>query len=705
MLLLSKWLLLASWILLCTGISAQEDSLTLENSAVARTFYFSKQGNGFYTKSLVNKRSGQNYVNPATEEFSITINNRLIEGKDCKYLKHNFLKRDNTCILLITLDTPIEKVYLQLQYELYEGLPLVRKQLIVINESTRELELINLDVEKLRFQVVHKYNNEVYHNYGSSLTRIPYKGDYNDAAVMLYNPIEKQGAVFGNEAPSVLKNTEIYTRIHGCIQIGLTHIEDPFPFKKYLKPGETFKSPKTFISVFNSGKWQDGFENEFKEFTRKHLGVSLYKRKEKPLTLYDTWLPFEDSIDEKLIKDCADNLVNTGIDLFIIDAGWYRYSGDFIPDTSRFPKGMKFISDYLRKKGMQVGLWFPAAAVNMKSKVATRHPDWLIKDKDGKAANLHDMSLPTEGYGWHDGLAIMSLGSPYYEHIKNTVVSYIKELGLSYVKFDLAIANSAYVHDLERIGDYESNTSKLYKDRASSYWAIYERMMQLMDELHEMFPGLLIDCTYEVWGRYNIADYALVQHADYDWLTNFNESPPAGPVSIRQMNYDRSRIIPNAPLLIGNQSVNFSDYKYVYFSIASANCVLVGDPRKLNNKQQKFYQKWNSYLKQIEEQYQYSQYLQLYDVFDRPSYSNWDGCYRINTEKQGGLMFFYRNNSADSKRTFKIPCLDPANRYKIYDHEEGKTIGIFNGKFLIEDGVTVELPAIYTAKILTIEKI
>jgi alpha-galactosidase len=700
-----KWFLLSSLILICTDILAQEDSLTIENSAIARKFYFSKQSNGFYTKAIINKKVGQNYVNPATEEFSITINNRQIEGKDCKYLKHNFLKKDNTSILLITLDTPIDKVYLQLQFEVYENLPLVRKQLIVINESTEGLELINLDVEKLRFQVVHKYNNEVYYNYGTSLTRIPYKGDYNDAAVMLYNPIEKQGAVFGNEAPGVLKNTEIYTRIHGCLQMGMRHINEQFPFKKFMNPGETFNSPKTFIYVFNSGKWQDGFENEYKEFIRKHLGVSLYNRPKKPLVLYDTWLPFEDSIDERLIKNCADKLANAEIDLFVIDAGWYRYSGDFIPDSSKFPNGMKFICDYLRKKGMQVGLWFPAASVNMRSKIATEHPEWLIKNREGKAANLHDMSTPTDGYGWHDGLATMSLGSPYYEHLKNTVIKFIKELGISYIKFDLTIANSAYVHDLERIGDYETNASKLYKDRASSYWIIYERMMQLMDELHEIFPELLIDCTYEVWGRYNIADYALIQHADYDWLTNFNEEPPAGPISIRQMNYDRSRVIPNAPLLIGNQSLNFSNYKYVYFSIASSTCVLVGDPRKLNEEQQKFYLKWNSYLKQIEDKYQYSQYLQLYDVFDRPSYSNWDGCYRINTEKQGGLMFFYRNNSADSKRTFKIPCLEPAYRYKIYDHEEGKTLGIFKGKFLIEEGITVELPATYTAKVLTIEKI
>jgi alpha-galactosidase len=590
-------------------------------------------------------------------------------------------------------------------YQLYEDLPLVRKQLNVINESASAITLTNPDVEKLRFQVVDKFDNDVYSGYGVNINRIPYKGDYNDAAVMLFNSVAHQGVVFGNEAPSVLKNTEIYTQIHGCIQIGMRHINEDFPFKKYLEAGETFSSPRTFIYVFNSAKWQDGFENEYKEFIRKYLGVSLFSRPKKPLVIYDTWKPFLDSINEKIITGCAEKLAPTGTNLFILDAGWYKNSGDFIPDSSKFPSGIKFICNDLRKNGMQAGLWFPAAVVNAKSNVATQHPGWMVKDKNGLPANLHDMSVPKDGEGWHDGLTIMSLGSPYYDHLKKLVSDYIKELDLAYVKFDLSIANSAYVHEPGRTGDYETNESKQYKDRASSYWVIYERMMQLMDDLHRQFPKLLIDCTFEVWGRYNMLDYALIQHADYVWLTNFEQPPPAGPLSIRQMNYDRSRVMPTSTLLIGNQSLNFSNYKWVYFSMASSTLLFVGDPRKLLPEQQSFYRKWNSYLKRMEEKYQYSKYFQLYDVFDRPTDSNWDGCYRINREKQAGLMFFYRNNSADSKRNFKIPCLEPGSRYRIFSFDTNKSLGIFSGKSLMEKGLAVLIPSTYTALVLTIEKV
>lgn len=686
---------------------AQSDSVTIENNTVARKFYFSRDTAGFYTTAFINKAAGQNYVNPATEEFSIRIDDSLVTGLNCRYVLHSIKDSGDVSILTVTLQTPLPNVEIQLIYETYSDIPLVRKQLKVINKSRADLALTDLDIEKLRFQVVDKLQNEVHFNYGSNTTRIPYKGDYNDAAIMLYNDAARQGAIFGNEAPGVLKNTEIYTNIHGCIQVGMRHIEETFPFKTRVQPGEIFSSPKTFIYVFSSPNWQDGFEGAYKDFVRKYLGVSLYAEGRSPLLLYDTWRPFGDTLNEKLIKDCADRLAATGADLFIIDAGWYKYSGDFIPDSSKFPHGLKAVCDYIRSKGMQAGIWFTVAGVNAKSNIAQRHPDWLIKDKGGRAANLHSIASDKDGTGWGAALKTMSLGSPYVDYIKDCIRGYIKQLGVTYVKLDLSMVVSAYVHQPGLSGDYDANSSKIYRDRASSYWIIYERCQQLMDDLHKAFPGILIDCTFETWGRYNMADYALLEHADYDWLANIEFEPPLGPIAIRQMNYDRYRVMPAGALLVGNQNINIDNlnYKYAYFSLASGSLVMVGDPRELTAEQQAFYYKWDGYLKQMEAKYQYTRYYELYDIFDRPTNNNWDGCYRINTEKQGGLMFFYRNNSSDAKRTFKIPCVLPNDRYQIYSFETGKKLGTFSGKTLLERGITVSIPSVYTAQVLTIEKV
>jgi hypothetical protein len=68
-------------------------------------------------------------------------------------------------------------------------------------------------------------------------------------------------------------------------------------------------------------------------------------------------------------------------------------------------------------------------------------------------------------------------------------------------------------------------------------------------------------------------------------------------------------------------------------------------------------------------------------------------------------MFFYRNNSSDERRTFKIPCLHPTDRYKIYSFQTGKTLGIFIGETLMKKGITITIPSTYAAQVLTIEKL
>ncbi len=685
-------------------VFSQQDSVLLENSAVARKFYFRRDSAGFFTAAFVNKASGKNYANPGTEEFNITVNDSLLNGKNCRYLSHSLQKTGDTTVLRVLLQTTLPGVFVQLGYQLFAEIPLIRKHVGVINKSNLKLRLTNLDVEHMNFQVVDKYMNEVHANYGSFLTRVPYKADYNDAAVMLYNTIAKQGAIFGNEAPSVLKNTEIYSSKHGLIQVGMRHINETFPFETNLAPGDTFTSPGAFIYVFSADTWEEGFEGSFASYTRKYAGIHLFTMKDKPLLMYNTWQPFQAAMDEQLIKDCADKLALAGADLFTIDAGWYKYLGDYDTDPAKFPNGLKLVADYIRSKGMKVGLWFSAAGVNGGSSVALQHPEWLIKTKDMKNANLHDTRRVTDSSGMDGALRTMSLASPYYDHMKTVISKYVNDLQLSYIKLDFAIANSAYLHDPEQSGDYESNEQKLYPDRAASYYSNYMRMLQLMDELHAAFPDLLIDCTFEAWGRYNVSDYALMQHGDYDWIVNFDVPPPDGPINVRQMNYDRARVIPSATMNIGNMQVNFTNAEYVYFSLASSNLCMMGDARKMTGEQIAFYKKWNAYFKSCEAKYQYTQYHQTYDVFDRATDKNWDGCYRINTEKQAGLLFFYRNNSNDSARNFTIPFLQPQSRYRIYSFEKNKTIAILTGEELKQKGITVKAPGKYTAVVLEIEK-
>jgi alpha-galactosidase len=685
-----------------------KDSVILKNLFLERKFAVT--AGTFYTSNFKNLLTGNDYSRKGSEEFYFTLHKQDVstnlDNTAFEYVKQSSSKLNGVEQVAVLLKgkgaTNAEGIDVELVYWLYDYFPVVRKQLVITNHTSQPVAVSDLEVERLNLVPITTQQTEIYSNYGTRLTWRPYKGDHHDAAVYVYNTYKKEGFIIGNEAPSVLKRTELYTH-NDRISIGLTKLNDNYPFKKWIEPGQTFQSPKSFICLVKAEKWQDAFEGYFADFIRTKLGVKLFEKKEVPFLFYNTWFPFRTNLSDTLIRRVADGLAGTGTDILILDDGWQADRGDWETDRKKFPSGLKPVCDYIVQKGMRPGLWMGLATVDEKSKIYQEHPEWAIKDKYGKPTYLHVNN--------DRGHYTMSLASGYYDYILNRIKTLVKENSLAYIKLDFAIANSAYVLDYEKKGDYDSK-GKVNHDRESSYYAIYERTLKLFDELHTAFPELLIDCTYEVWGEYYLNDFALIEHADYDWLTNYEANPPEGPINIRQMSYDRARVIPPATNLIGNQQMYSSTdadikkyYKYTYMALASSKPILVGDPRTLSADSKKWYLKWNAWFKMMDKKYQFTRFTQTSDIFERATMTNWDGCYKFNKEKQGGVLFFYRNGSLEKTRTFAMPLADPGKKYQLYSPEDGKVFARLTGKELLEKGITLTIPEMYSAKVLGIEAI
>jgi alpha-galactosidase len=106
----------------------------------------------------------------------------------------------------------------------------------------------------------------------------------------------------------------------------------------------------------------------------------------------------------------------------------------------------------------------------------------------------------------------------------------------------------------------------------------------------------------------------------------------------------------------------------------------------------------------MDRKYQFTRFTQISDIFPRPNQSNWDGCYKFNGEKQGGVLFFYRNGSLEATRTFHMPIVDSNTVYRLYSPEDNRIIRELTGKELMKKGITVTIPHPYEAKVIGIEK-
>ena len=85
------------------------------------------------------------------------------------------------------------------------------------------------------------------------------------------------------------------------------------------------------------------------------------------LVTYNTWFAWGTRINEDIIKGEMQRAAGVGVELFMIDAGWYAGGdgvwdfstglGDWTADPDRFPSGLGALTDYAHALGMKVGIW------------------------------------------------------------------------------------------------------------------------------------------------------------------------------------------------------------------------------------------------------------------------------------------------------------------------------------------------------------
>ncbi len=221
---------------------------------------------------------------------------------------------------IVSLQSGDDKLQVSIKFLLYPNLPVIRKSLIVKNLGVEESALESVDVE--RFSVTGYQPTTfswVYSDYGRRRSIGPYEGNMQDALLIVHNMDWEAGILIGNEATGVLKRTSVFWESPE-ISAGLTNKYARFPFRKWIKPGETFETPQVFTMVYNKQREPNEILNlTLPDFVRKHMGIRLSELDEKPTFVYNTWNPFKKDINEKLIMELADAAASAGMKEFVID--------------------------------------------------------------------------------------------------------------------------------------------------------------------------------------------------------------------------------------------------------------------------------------------------------------------------------------------------------------------------------------------------
>ena len=191
------------------------------------------------------------------------------------------------------------------------------------------------------------------------------------------------------------------------------------------------------------------------DYYTRTLGLPFYKRfddsvfKTAPI-VWSSWTSYyQDVREEDMVRNTdwiAAHLLPYGCQYVELDDGYDRGEhGEHYWienwDAQKFPHGAKWLTDYIKSKGLQAGVW---VVPNAYAGAVKEHPDWYVRDKEGKI--VLDYSTP----------AMDSTNPEVLDFVQN-MFRKLDDMGFEYYKFDGEHAFPLYAPPVDRSKLHEKN--------------------------------------------------------------------------------------------------------------------------------------------------------------------------------------------------------------------------------------------------------
>jgi len=210
-----------------------------------------------------------------------------------------------------------------------------------------------------------------------------------------------------------------------------------------------------------------------------------------PVIFNDYMDTLEGDPTEAKLLPLIDAAAAVGCEYFCIDAGWYDDTsgwwssvGDWLPSTVRFPRGLAFVLDHIRSRGMVPGLWLEPEVVGITSRAAATLPAGAFLQRDGVRVRERDRYL----------LDLRSAEVRAY--LDAAVNRLVADLGIGYFKFDYNVTPGPGTDlDAPSVGD-----GLLQHNRALLTW---------VDGVLDRHPNLILENCGSGALR---SDFAMLSH-------------------------------------------------------------------------------------------------------------------------------------------------------------------------------------------------
>jgi hypothetical protein len=463
---------------------------------------------------------------------------------------------------------------------------------------------------------------------------------------------------------------------------------EPGPFRTRLSPGSDFETPTVFLGAFAGGP--DDAGNQLRPWVRAVLNnPRTLQDPQYPLTVNNSWGSGMQVDEELALRMIADSK-ELGLEMFHVDAGWFRGVGDWYPDPKKFPHGLGFIADAAHKEGLRFGIWVDWAQAGLDHSpgalnvhdlkvrdwlVADVGPDWRPEEFKGQTIDLgvpgarefaaKEVTRIVEDYHLdmleHDGY-VVAQGCTRNDHPHDppnrSTMRITHDAG-----FDFVLA---------------SNSTDVSYHAVNAYYSIYE-------QTRREHPGLLFEICND-GGR--MVDFGSAAHGDYFSITDAYD-----PLSNRRAFYDTSFVLPPAMLESYVEkwpAPQIENFLYMLRSGMMGWMTIMLDTTVWTSEQHDAARQAISLDKQrlrplIRE-------AQLFHISPRPDGVHWDGMEYWDRTRRQGAVFAFRGSSPDEQvHRFVLAGLEARQNYQLHFEDGSAPDTEMTGGELMASGLAISL--------------
>jgi len=263
-----------------------------------------------------------------------------------------------------------------------------------------------------------------------------------------------------------------------------------------LGPQSPFRTPWFEAAAIRGGIGE--LRRAYREFILKYLAVHPASR--TPFIFYNTWnfqernkfwngKSYLDSMNNGRLLAEIEAAHRMGIEVFVIDTGWYEKTGGWAVSPQRFPDGLAAVRKQLAERGMKLGLWFSPVHAAVSSPIAAQFADCRMSWRGRE----HAPHAVWETEASHR----MCLVSRYADAFARRLIELHRELGVTYFKWD---AVDQYGCDDPRHGHGDGTHSP--EERAQSYaFQLPLALVRIAETVAAAAPEVIIDFDITEAGR------------------------------------------------------------------------------------------------------------------------------------------------------------------------------------------------------------